>query len=164
MWTCSKCGEESEDDFDVCWNCQTSKDAPLSANTVALGEQKIKARKPAPPIESSEAASLMTRYRDGYLKARVMNGWGQVIKGLGVMVAILLAILGMVLVNDDRSGDATFAFGVVIIVSGVISGIWFFILGIVIAAHGQMLKASLDGAVNSSPFLTNEQRAKIMSL
>jgi hypothetical protein len=26
MWTCSKCGEEVEDDFDVCWSCGTTKD------------------------------------------------------------------------------------------------------------------------------------------
>jgi len=26
MWTCSKCREEVEDNFDVCWNCGTGKD------------------------------------------------------------------------------------------------------------------------------------------
>ncbi len=26
MWICSRCAEEVEDDFEVCWNCSTSKD------------------------------------------------------------------------------------------------------------------------------------------
>jgi hypothetical protein len=26
MWICSKCGETSDDDFDVCWKCQTGRD------------------------------------------------------------------------------------------------------------------------------------------
>jgi hypothetical protein len=26
MWKCSECGEEVEDGFNVCWNCQTDKD------------------------------------------------------------------------------------------------------------------------------------------
>jgi hypothetical protein len=37
-------------------------------------------------------------------------------------------------------------------------------LGVVISAQGQLLKASIDGAVNTSPFLVDDQRAKIMSL
>jgi hypothetical protein len=29
MWTCAKCGEESEDHFDTCWKCQSARgDAP----------------------------------------------------------------------------------------------------------------------------------------
>jgi hypothetical protein len=26
MWICSKCGETSDDDFNVCWKCQTGRD------------------------------------------------------------------------------------------------------------------------------------------
>ncbi len=37
-------------------------------------------------------------------------------------------------------------------------------LGIVVAAQGQILKASLDTAVNSSPFLPDAVRANIMTL
>jgi hypothetical protein len=43
-------------------------------------------------------------------------------------------------------------------------GLLFFLLAVLIRAQGQILKASLDSAVNSSPFLTNDQRPKIMSL
>jgi predicted nucleic-acid-binding Zn-ribbon protein len=26
MWKCPTCGEEVEDDFNICWNCQSGKD------------------------------------------------------------------------------------------------------------------------------------------
>jgi len=29
MWQCQKCGESVDDNFDVCWNCQTVKPGPL---------------------------------------------------------------------------------------------------------------------------------------
>lgn len=29
MWQCQKCGESVDDNFDVCWNCQTAKPGPL---------------------------------------------------------------------------------------------------------------------------------------
>lgn len=36
MWTCSKCGESIEDQFDACWHCSTPKpdDGTTSANSV----------------------------------------------------------------------------------------------------------------------------------
>jgi hypothetical protein len=30
MWTCSKCGEEVDDDFDVCWSCSTAREGRQS--------------------------------------------------------------------------------------------------------------------------------------
>jgi hypothetical protein len=51
---------------------------------------------------------------------------------------------------------------VVGLIGAVFVGGQFYLLGLIVMAQGQILKASLDGAVNSSPFLQNEQRAKIM--
>jgi predicted nucleic-acid-binding Zn-ribbon protein len=31
MWKCPSCGEDVEDDFNVCWNCQRGKDGTPSA-------------------------------------------------------------------------------------------------------------------------------------
>jgi hypothetical protein len=92
-----------------------------------------------------------------------MDG-GKSIKITGIIIAVLLAVLGLIFLNEGRLGDATFALGVVIIILSLITGIWLYVVGILVSAQGQILKASLDSAVNSSPFLTNEQRAKIMSL
>lgn len=43
-------------------------------------------------------------------------------------------------------------------------GVLFYLFGVIVSAQGQILKASLDGALNNSPFLTNDHRARIMSL
>lgn len=37
MWTCKKCNEELEDEFDECWNC-----TELSAEDIIKEEQKIR--------------------------------------------------------------------------------------------------------------------------
>jgi hypothetical protein len=49
----------------------------------------------------------------------------------------------------------------------LVAAIWFgvfFVLGIIVSAQGEILKANLDGAVNTSPFMTNEQKAQAMDL
>jgi len=38
------------------------------------------------------------------------------------------------------------------------------LLGVVVSAQGQVLKATLDGSVNTSPFLDLTQKAQVMSL
>ena len=46
-----------------------------------------------------------------------------------------------------------------------VAAIWFvlfFALGIIVSAQGQILKADLDGAVNTSPFMTDDQKAHVM--
>lgn len=50
------------------------------------------------------------------------------------------------------------------IVLGGLVGLLLYVVGVIVAAQGQMLKATLDSAVNSSPFLTHEHKAEIMSL
>ena len=50
------------------------------------------------------------------------------------------------------------------LLSGVGIFVVLFVLGVIVSAHGQLTKATLDGAVNGSPFLTSEQRAEVMSL
>ncbi|MFZ1006688.1 MAG: hypothetical protein WAN65_07625, partial [Candidatus Sulfotelmatobacter sp.] len=48
--------------------------------------------------------------------------------------------------------------------AGILFGIFFFVLGTIVCAQGQILLAGLDSAVNNSPLLDNSQRATIMSL
>jgi hypothetical protein len=35
MWKCPACGEDVEDDFNVCWNCQRGKDGSLPEPSAA---------------------------------------------------------------------------------------------------------------------------------
>jgi hypothetical protein len=71
----------------------------------------------------------------------------------------------LVLIGLAGSESALGGFSLVIgLVLAVIVGGGGFILGTLLAAQGQVLKATLDTAVNSSPFLSNDQRVEIMSL
>jgi len=50
------------------------------------------------------------------------------------------------------------------LLSAVVVGGLFYLLGVLISALGQILEASVDTAINTSPFLSNAHRAEIMSL
>ena len=98
-----------------------------------------------------EATALMKRYRDAYLVARATATIGKVIKGIGILV------IAMGLINAGQSASAIGLFVALV-------GALLYCAGVLVAAQGQILLASLDTAVNSSPFLTNEEKAKAMSL
>ncbi|HEX7334328.1 MAG TPA: hypothetical protein VF290_22705 [Pyrinomonadaceae bacterium] len=110
---------------------------------------------------SRQVAAVMRRYGDAYLVARSTNGFGILIKIIAVIVGALLIVIGAFLFNDGRE---TAPLGLAAIALGVVVGVLFYLLGILVSAQGQILKASLDAAVNTSPFLTNTDRATIMSL
>lgn len=113
--------------------------------------------------EHTQSGALMKRYWDAYLIARATVGFGTMIKAIGGVLAGLIFLGTMIAASQASSGV-----GFVILATGtafaVFVGLLFFLLGVLVSAQGQILKASLDGAVNSSPFLTNEDRAEIMSL
>jgi len=112
--------------------------------------------------EGVEVKSLMSRYWDAYVVARVTVGLGEVIKVIAVVLAALIA-LGALLIAGQVGGGGVVVFFLGVIGAAFVGG-QFYLLGVIVMAQGQILKASLDGAVNSSPFLQNEHRAKIMSL
>lgn len=114
---------------------------------------------------ASQVSVLMTRYTDAYREARAIATIGKFIKWGGVAIALLLALVGFNFIND-RGPDMYIRTGIGIgaIILGLIGGAIIFIIGVLVSAQGQTLKATLDSAVNNSPFLTNEHRARIMSL
>jgi uncharacterized OB-fold protein len=155
-YPCLICGYYLDASEKICPFCK-------SANTTAVGATDTSTSRGA-AYTVSHISSLMNRYRDAYLAARVIVSFGRIIKVSGAAIGILLVIIGFMFIGEGRAVDATFAMGFVSIVFGVIAGALFYIVGVLVSAQGQILKASLDSAVNSSPFLTNEHRAKIMSL
>lgn len=110
---------------------------------------------------SNQTNSLMKRYKDAYLVARSTNGFGILIKTIGIIVGALFVVGGLYLANEGRGAQM---FGLMAVGLGIFIGMLFYLLGILISAQGQILKASLDSAVNTSPFLTNRDRAALMSL
>ena len=170
MWKCPNCREEVEDNFDVCWNCQTGKDGTVPETYFAAAKPNVRDRgnvKDGPQVkvrDSSEAASLMKRYTDAYLVARAINRFGSLIKVIAIVLAIALVAIGFLVAAQNGPTEPISYLGIMGIFAGIISGALFYIIGVLVSAQGQILKASLDGAVNNSPFLTNEHRKKIMSL
>jgi hypothetical protein len=67
--------------------------------------------------------------------------------------------------SQSTAQTATFFVCILIgAVFGALVGGLFFLLGVLISAQGQLLKAHADSAVHTSPFLNNEERAIAMSL
>jgi hypothetical protein len=132
------------------------------ANNAKVGERFDAA---ADPSLSRQVSALMRRYKDAYIIARVTNGFGMLIKTIGIVIVVLLVLMGLMGISGSRGPmDIASIMAFVAIGLGIITGAWFYIVGVLIAAQGQILKASLDAAVNSSPFLSNEHKSKIMSL
>jgi len=106
-------------------------------------------------LATPQSLTVVNRYSNAYLSARAIVGFGTAIKAVGIVLAVLL-VLGTLLASAQYL-LAAIPFAVVI-------GAMFFFWGIFVSAQGEILKATLDTAVNGSPFLSNEQRARIMSL
>jgi hypothetical protein len=81
---------------------------------------------------------------------------GTAIKAIGIILGVLVALVGLM------AGSAQLMLPAIL--AAIAVGGFFFVFGALISAQGQVLKASLDNAVNTSPFLNNQQRAAIMSL
>lgn len=126
--------------------------------------QAAQVQRASPGVESPITSSMMSRYRDAYNVARVIVGIGSFIKGLGIVLAILIALGGFIAASQTRIEMQSLFLGLGGILWAGIVGVCFYIGGVLISVQGQILKASLDGAVNSSPFLSDEHKAKVMSL
>ena len=101
------------------------------------------------------------RYRNAYTVARATDGIGSVIKFIGIALGIIVALVGFIIGSGNR-GSGIFVIGGLLLAAVI--GIPLYVLGVLVSAHGQVLKANLDEAVHTSPFLTDQQRASVMSL
>jgi len=123
-----------------------------------------------PSIETPQGAidpavKAMVRYKDGYRVANFTSGIGTAIKILGAVLGVVVAGLGVLAGREIFGGyrvDPVFA--IISVVSGIFTFGTFFVAGVIVSALGQQLKAALDSAVNSSPFLDIPAKARAMSL
>jgi hypothetical protein len=153
----------------TCPNCTFTIDAkdticPWCDNPVDAEYTPTKDSSGAVVAGSKRISALMRRYKDAYLVARAVNGYGSIIKVAGIIIGSLLMLVGLFLVFQRDNTSFALASGVMLLFFGIFVGVLFYLIGILISAQGQILKASLDGAVNTSPFLTDDNRARIMSL
>jgi hypothetical protein len=123
---------------------------------------------------SIEITPITKRYNDAYTLARFQTGLGTTIKLLALIIGgfvTLVCFLYTISQSVPQRGlfgpttnEIGMAFGFVGMVGGVlIAGIGW-VYGSSISAQGQVLKAVLDTAVNTSPFLDNAGRATMMSI
>lgn len=123
------------------------------------------------PISSVLVNAAKSRYQNAYYYARFIDNVGKALKVIGFVGGGLIFLGGLVVLGGaPRSGfnslDASVG-GLAILVFSIYSAVWIFfwwIWGVLWRSAGQFLKASLDGAVHNSPFLTDLERAEVMSL
>lgn len=115
--------------------------------------------------ESSDATAAIARYQDAYQEAEALIAFGRTVKLGGIFLAGGLFMMGLVAFivdpTEHHGFPLIFAFLsacalLLILVSES--------LAMGLRGEGQLLKAALDSNVNSSPFLSNAQRALAMSL
>jgi hypothetical protein len=124
---------------------------------------------------------FVKRYIDFYRTARLLNGLGTFVKVLafifGIIIFLFWCIVGAAAVALPQQNSpyginppiqsVPIVFYVCLVIGAMAGGLTtgiFFLQGVLISAQGQLLKAQADGAVHSSPFLTDEERATAMSL
>ena len=115
------------------------------------------------PNASLRQRKLLKMYGDAYLVAKTVVGIGSLLKVAGVLFAVAILAVTLMIISGLTGSNADAALFIGIFLAIVI-GLMFYAFGTLIAAQGQITKASLDSAVNSSPFLTDEFRARIMSI
>lgn len=101
------------------------------------------------------------RYSDAYIVARAVDGAGVAIKTIGLLFGVLIAVGALAMAQEMGGGVVVAVIGIAF--AGAIATV-LYLLGTLASAQGQILKASLDTAVNTSQFLSDQDRARIMSL
>jgi hypothetical protein len=87
--------------------------------------------------------------------------------GLGNAIKVVGAILAAIIfLGSLSSGKGLFGGGAVVagIFLAAIVGVLFWVCGVIVAAQGQILRATLDNAVAHSPFLSDHERLDAMGL
>lgn len=168
---CSKCGIESAATAELCYYCGASLHGVQDASTPAVEERAAAAPGigfPAPAMPfvgavNSAGTSLTRRYTDAYAVSRTVIGLGSTVKVFGYVIGGAIALLGLVSASQAQS-----SLGAVAVLSGFFSGAAtaasLFVAGVLVSALGQILAATLDTAVNTSPLLSQDEMRQIMSV
>ena len=186
MWKCGKCGEDCEDNFERCWSCATQRTPPAmprEPELIAAGAafplgwmgnglgMSVPPQRPesAPaeasrqPATSSASRPALLRYTDAYRLADSTVSFGAIVKFFAFVFGIgVTCLAGFFFHMMFGAQMDSLALGYIFL--GAIFGFPVFILGTLVSAQGQTLKATLDTAVCSSPFLSKEEMGSVMSL
>jgi len=115
--------------------------------------------------QSTDSTAAIRRYQDGYRVADAVVTFGQTVKLGGIFVGGVVLVAGLLefILNPAEHNGFAVIFAS-LIACAVLLILMSQILAMGLRGEGQLLKAALDSDVNSSPFLSNPQRARAMSL
>jgi hypothetical protein len=121
---------------------------------------------------------LLKRYRDGYLASNWIGRIGTAVKTIGAILAVLVWFITVIVgkkimanqtvelwlrdglqLSAGKQDDILFYTSLVLalVIYGVLA-----LMGTLISAMGQVVRAVLDTAVNTSPFLSTEEKGDVM--
>jgi hypothetical protein len=108
------------------------------------------------------------RYKHAYSASKITSFLSYLIQIGAVILAAMLVGAGLFAasrMSGPTGMPSEFSFVVAAIgcASGVVVGSLFYILGILVASQAQLTLASIDAAVNSAPFLTDDQKLSIIN-
>ena len=122
---------------------------------------------------------LSRRYRSGYRVGGLINGLGLISKAIGLLLGFALCYLGFEAaklieqnvrlaqwVSDHFQVSAPDQQALVLggaVALAIVLLFLFWLVGTFVSAVGQILKAILDTAVNTSPFLSSHEKQHIVS-
>lgn len=115
MWTCPKCGEKIEDQFDTCWKCAA---AGVQVGPDGIEEKASEEPAPAPPKEFefgeeenktiSSLASSMAWFSAVMFVAGAIQILGSLVGGHGGAGGFVQGILAMVIGSLTHSSSKSF--------------------------------------------------------
>ena len=133
----------------------TSNPVPASFATPAYNSRMGRARK------------LSLRYQAGFETSATLVSLGGVIKIIGWVlggIAVLVAVIGFIVAVANNNPGSGLGIALAALIYGVIIVFAAYVYGSMIAGIGHGVQATQDTAVNNSPFLTDDERASILSL
>jgi hypothetical protein len=107
--------------------------------------------------------SISDRYTDAYVVANAIITTGTIVKVVGVVLAAVTVLVVLVLTSSVGAGNFTF-WSIGGLLLGALVGLIFWIAGVFVTAQGQLLRALLDTAVNTSPLVSNTEKERIMGI
>ena len=114
---------------------------------------------------SHDSAAAIKRYQEGYRAAETVVRFSRTVKNGGVFAGGVVLVGGLVefILNPIEHHGFPVAFAFLLAGAVLLTMISQF-FGMELRGQGELLKAAIDSDVNSSPFLSNAQRASAMSL
>lgn len=118
------------------------------------------------PIHES-GSTVVNRYRDAYRVGAALVGLGNAIKAVGAILGGIILLSSLIAGNSSLIAENGQFRGAAVVMGffvAAIVGALFWVGGVIVAAQGQVLRATLDSAVAHSPFLTDRERLDAMGL